>query len=128
MDNIEVLVVKDEHNERPIPEVWRDVFCQIVKLISGGNYLADSPIFNVKPLSLSDSKCIQSSIEAYGEELTELPVATWDSSVYIWMGTHWNVIIDLWTRSEGRSDLIMSAKVYERGNDYLFVVNMVYVP
>ena len=128
MVNTEVLVVKDEHNERPIPDVWRAVFFQIVKLISRQNYFRDSPLHNVKSLNESDSVHIQSYIESYGEELIELPTETWDSSIYIWMGNHWNVIIDLWTRTEGRSDLVLSAKVYEDNNEYLFDINMVYVP
>ncbi|MUH72024.1 hypothetical protein [Psychrosphaera haliotis] len=103
-------------------------FFQIVKLISRQNYFRDSPLHNVKSLNESDSLHIQSYIESYGEELIELPIETWDSSIYIWMGNHWNVIIDLWTRAEGRSDLVLSAKVYEDNNEYLFDINMVYVP
>jgi hypothetical protein len=121
-------VIKDEENELPIPQVWRDVFCQIVKSLSNKDYLVNSTISNVPSLSISDSKHIEDNIESYGEELTELPPETWDSSIYLWMGTHWDVIIDLWTLGEGQSDLVLSAKVYETNNQYTFKIEMVYVP
>jgi hypothetical protein len=128
MENIKMSVIKDEEKELPIPQVWRDVFCQIVKALSNKDYLVNSTISNVPSLSIDDSKYIEDNIESYGEELTELPAETWDSSIYLWMGTHWDVIIDLWTLGEGRSDLVLSAKVYETNNEYTFKIEMVYVP
>jgi len=128
MENIEVSVIKDEDNELPIPQIWRVVFCQIVKSFSNKDYLVNSTISNVPSLSLDASKHIEDYIESYGEELTELPPETWDSSIYLWMGDHWDVIVDLWTLGEGQSDLVLSAKVYENNNEYIFNVEMVYVP
>ena len=121
-------VIKDEENKLPIPHVWRNVFCQIVKSLSNKDYLVNSTIPNVPSLSLSDSKHIEDYIESYGEELTELPPETWCSSIYLWMGSHWHVIIDLWTLGECQSDLVLSAKVYETNNEYTFKIEMVYVP
>ena len=121
-------VIKDEENELPIPHEWRDVFCQIVRTLSNKDYLVNSTISNVPSLSLDDSKHIEDYIESYGEELTELPPETWVSSIYLWMGSHWDVIIDLWTLGEGQSDLVLSAKVYETNNEYTFKIKMVYVP
>jgi len=121
-------VIKDDENELPIPHVWRNVFCQIVKSLSNKDYLVNSSISNVLSLSIIDSKHIEDFIKSYGEELTELPHETWDSSIYLWMGTHWDVIVDLWTLGEGQSDLVLSAKVYETNNEYIFNIEMVYVP
>lgn len=121
-------VIKDEENELPIPHIWRNVFCQIVKSLSNKDYLFNSTISNVPSLSLSDSKNIEDYIESYGEELTELPPEIWGSSIYLWMGNHWDVIIDLWTLGEGQSDLVLSAKVYETNNEYTFKIEMVCVP
>jgi len=128
MESIEVSVIKDEDNELPIPHIWRVVFCQIVKSFSNKDYLVNSTISNVPSLSHNASKHIEDYIESYGEELTELPPETWDSSIYLWMGTHWDVIVDLWTLGEGRSDLVLSVKVYENNNEYIFNVEMLYVP
>jgi len=128
MENIAVPVAKDEENELPVPEIWRPVFCEIVKSFSNKNYLLKSTIPNVNSLSISDAKYIEDYIESYGEELIELPSETWDSSIYLWMGSHWNVIVDLWTLSEGLSDLVLTVKVYEVNDKYLFNIEMVYVP
>ncbi|WP_394203820.1 DUF7668 domain-containing protein [Marinagarivorans algicola] len=67
-------------------------------------------------------------IEEYGEELISLPNETWESSICIWMGNHWDVLIDLWTKGEGRSDLVLSAKVAESKNGFYIEVGMIYVP
>ena len=66
-------VIKDDENELPIPHVWRNVFCQIVKSLSNKDYLVNSSISNVLSLSIIDSKHIEDFIKSYGEELTELP-------------------------------------------------------
>ena len=128
MENIEVSVIMDEENELSIPKVWRPILCQIVKSFSNKDYLVNSTILNVNSITLDSSKHIKEYIESYGEELTELPPKTWDSSIYLWMGSHWDVIVDLWTLDEGRSDLVLSARVYKINNEYVFNVEMVHVP
>ena len=120
--------IKDKDNEHPIPLVWREIFCDIVKSFASKNYLTNSTIPNVNSLSTSDALHIQDYIESYGEKLIELPQETWDSSTYLWMGNHWDVIIDLWTLGEGQTDLVLSAKVSEVNNQYVFNIGMIYVP
>ena len=71
---------------------------------------------------------IQEYIEDYGEELIDLPDETWDTSVYICYGEYWNVIIDLFTKNEGLSDLILNAEVREKDNNYVVDIYLVYVP
>ncbi|HFQ4970525.1 TPA: hypothetical protein ACGUUK_004309, partial [Vibrio vulnificus] len=60
--------------------------------------------------------------------LVALPEQTWDSSVCMWMETHWDVLIDLWTETEGLSDLVLQAKVFESKDGYKYQIEMVYVP
>jgi len=43
------------------------------------------------------AKQIQEYIEDYGEQLVPLPEETWETSIYLWQGNYWDVIIDLWT-------------------------------
>ncbi|WP_428256323.1 DUF7668 domain-containing protein [Enterovibrio norvegicus] len=57
-----------------------------------------------------------------------MPDETWDSSICLWMGSKWEVLIDLWTEGEGRSDLALKAEVEESETNYLVTVEMVYVP
>lgn len=46
----------------------------------------------------------------------------------MWYGTHWDVLVDLWTQEEGRSDLVLSAKITEVPAGFSIKVHMVYVP
>ena len=63
-----------------------------------------------------------------GATLTALPEETWATSVAMWRGTHWDVLINLWTVEEGRSDLVLLANLYEDPSGYRCEVVMVYVP
>ena len=71
---------------------------------------------------------IQASIEDYGDRLVALPGAAWDSSVHIWSGEYWDVLVDLYTEEEGASDLVLKVRIYEASDGYQYVVDMAYVP
>jgi hypothetical protein len=124
----EVLAEKDEDNERPIPSAWRTVFREIVNAFVRHDYLLSSAIPGVAAVSDGTATQIRDYIQEYGETLTELPEETWDSSICIWMGDRWDALVDLWTISEGRSDLVLSAHVTESDSGFVFHVYMVYVP
>jgi hypothetical protein len=71
---------------------------------------------------------IREYIDQYGATLVALPQDSWDTSVCIWMGEHWNALVDLWTKEEGRSDLVLQVHVSEVGGEYVVTAYMVYVP
>ena len=119
---------KDEENEIAIPMSWRPHFVEIVEAFVRGDYSLSSGIDRVAPISESTANHIERYIESYGDILTSLPNETWESSVHIWMGGHWEAMVDLWTVAEGRSDLVLSAKIFEAGNGFSIEVGMVYVP
>lgn len=127
-DSVEVIAVKDEKNERPIPSAWRSVFRDVIHAFVKHDYQLKTGISGVAPISTDTASQIQNYLQEYGETLIELPEETWDSSVCIWMGGNWEALIDLWTLTEGRSDLVLSAKVSESDDGFLFYINMVYVP
>ena len=128
MKFIEFAVIKDEENELPIPTSWRPTFIEIVSCFCAHDYGIQSGILGVAPMSFKTEKQIEEYIKSYGEELVELSEQTWISSVCIWMGEWWEVLIDLCTASEGVSDLVLRTKVLESENGYFFQVEMVYVP
>ena len=57
-----------------------------------------------------------------------LPEETWNSSVCMWYGDHWDVLVDLWTQEEGPSDLVLSATVSEKEMVFVFAIQLVHVP
>lgn len=123
-----IIVEKNEDHELPIPHVWRPIFKSIISAFVKRDYQLSSDIKNVNPVSKNTAEQIEEYIVEYGEELIELPEASWETSVYICYGDYWNVLIDLWTKGEGLSDLVLKAEVRERNNEYIVDINLVYVP
>ena len=124
------LPIKDPDNEHPVAESWRDTFRTIVARVVDGDYeLRGIP--GVQPLSPEvGADVLRDRITNYdGVTLTELPDATWETSVAMWGGSdYWDVLIDLHTIEEGRSDLVLGARVTETSGGYSFEVHMIYVP
>lgn len=123
-----VAVEKNEKEELPIPHVWRPTFKAIVSAFVKKDYNLTSEIENINAVSKETAEQIKEYIEDYGEEIIELPDETWNSSVYIYYGGYWNVLIDLFTKDEGLSDLVLNAEVREYNNEYFIDVKLVYVP
>jgi hypothetical protein len=124
----EVLAVKDGESERPIPTAWRPIIREIVHALANEDYRLISGINGVTPFSAETADRIREYIQDYGATLTELPDETWNSSVCRWMGNRWDALIDLWTESEGRSDLVLRLNVSEVKDGFVFSMYMVYVP
>ncbi len=127
-ESSEVHAMKDEESERPIPTVWRPVISKIVRAFASRDYQLSEGVPGVAPVSPNTSEQIKKYVEDYGAELVELPEQSWESSVCIWAGNRWDALIDLWTYSEGRSDLVLSLEVFEQESGFEFYVYMVYVP
>ena len=121
----EIIVQKNEEEEGLIPHVWRPIFEKIVKAFVEKDYHINTHIPNVNPVSEDTANQIKEYIEDYGEELIELPETTWDTSVYICYGNYWNVLIDLFTKNEGLSDLVLNAEIREIDNEYVFDIKLV---
>ena len=124
----QITVEKNEEEEGPIPHVWRPIFKDIVNAFVNKDYNLSSGIKNVNPVSKSTADQIREYIEDYGEELVQLPEETWETSIYICYGDYWNIIIDLFTKGEGLSDLALNAEIREKNNNYVVDINLVYVP
>ena len=124
----QITVEKNEEEKGPIPHVWRPIFKDIVNAFVNKDYNLSSGIKNVNPVSKSTADQIREYIEDYGEELVQLPEETWETSIYICYGDYWNIIIDLFSKGEGLSDLALNAEIREKNNNYVVDINLVYVP
>jgi len=85
-------------------------------------------VAGVEPVSTDDAQHIRESIEGYGATLIELPDDAWRTSVAQWYGSHWDILVDLWTAEEGCSDLVLQGRVCESNGDISFRIHLVYVP
>ena len=120
-------VTKDDEFEQPVPSIWRPSLKAVADALTAGNGdLRDIP--DVMPLDDKLARLIERQIESYGSELSLLPEEAWESSVCRWQLTYWEVLIDLYTKEEGRSDLVLHMMVSEQDNGFRFETHLVYVP
>ncbi|MBK8257899.1 MAG: hypothetical protein IPK82_35185 [Polyangiaceae bacterium] len=120
--------VKDEDNAHPVAEVWRPTLRQIVGALCRGDYEVSEGIEDVAPVAQDVAHQMRASVADYGEQLVDLPEETWKTSVCQWMGTRWEVLVDLWTVESGRSDLVLFVNVSECKTGFRFEVYSLYVP
>lgn len=123
-----VNVSKDVSNSTYVPDIWRETIHKIVGAFSEGDYSLSIGVGNVLPISQSDALELEESVAAYGASLIKLPEKAWDTSECQWVGNSWDVFVDLFTVEEGRSDLLLRLRVYEKDDEYLFEVKIIYVP
>jgi hypothetical protein len=120
--------VKDGDAAHPVASDWRPTLREIVAALSRGDF-ALAGITSVAPVDPTTQDQIKRYLAAYGETLDELSEETWRTSVAQWMETHWEVLVDLWTKEAGDSDLVLHARVFEEGpGDYRVVIDSVHVP
>lgn len=124
----EAPALKDGESAHPIPGAWRPTLKRIVASLVSGDYALTEGIAGVQPVKKDTATQIGRSISDYGCTLVELPDETWRTSVAQWYGTHWEFLVDLWTREEGRSDLVLTGRVTETRDGYVFDLHLVYVP
>lgn len=123
-----VSVTKDSENERPIPSAWRPTLKNIVDAFVRYDYRLANGGAGVAPISEETATQIRTYVQEYGAKLVSLPQESWATSVCIWMGDHWDALIDLWTEEEGSSDLVLQVHISEVDDEFLVTVYMVYVP
>ncbi len=120
--------LKDPTNAHPVSELWRPILRRIVESFDESNYELSKGIPSVAPVSRATLGQIREYITDYGESLIDLPDDAWDTSVSQWMGTHWDVLVDLWTLESGRSDLVLAVRVFDVDGEYQFEIDSVHVP
>jgi hypothetical protein len=123
-----VPVTKDPENEGSIPSTWRPTLQSIVDAFVRHDYCLADGVAGVALVSKETATQIRTYIQEYGAKLVSLPQGSWAASVCIWMGDHWDALIDLWTEEEGSSDLVLQVHVSEVDSEFLVTIYMVYVP
>ena len=120
--------VKDKDDAHPIAGSWRPMLRNVVQRFVAGDYGLETGVMGVEAVSAQTAEHIRSYVANYGATLVDLPPDTWQTSVAQWYGTHWDVLVDLWTAEEGRSDLVLAGKIVESASGPHFTIHMVYVP
>jgi len=120
--------IKDENSPHPIPKAWRPALREVVSAFAAGDYSLKRAILSIAPIRAAIANQIKAYVAHYGEKLTALPDETWRTSVSQWTGTHWDVLVDLWTVESGASDLVLSARVFEVDAGFRIEIDSVHVP
>lgn len=122
------MLEKNEGVECPIPLEWRSVIVDIVDSIRQKQPLGRSALgYQVIP-EHGAIEWIYKSLNAYGGTLKELPEEAWRTSICIWMGSSWELLVDLFTEEEEKSDLVLFIDVFEAEGSLIFKVKSAYVP
>ena len=128
MEDANIQPAKDEDSEHPIADAWRPTLRQVVTALAKDDYDMLRGIAGVAPMITASVNYIRANIRDYGETLTALADDTWSTSVARWMGTHWEVLVDLSTEECVRSDLVLHLLVFETSNGWRFEISSVHVP
>jgi hypothetical protein len=120
--------LQDLDAEHLIAHAWRPMLRDVVRSLGEGDYALAKGVRGVAPVATSTAEQIRTVLAEYGATLIELPDDTWQTSVAQWMGTHWEILVDLWTAEEGRSDMVLAGDVIVTGEGPRLTVQMVYVP
>ncbi len=120
--------VKDEEGSHPIAGAWRPMLRDVVHCLVQGDYGLAKGVAGVEPISAKTEGQIRDYLADYGCTLVDLPPETWQTSVAQWYGPHWEILLDLWTAEEGRSDLVLGGRIVESESGPRFTIHMVYVP
>ena len=120
--------LKDPDAEHPIAGAWRPILREVVRCLAQGDYQLRQGVHCVEPVTVATAEQIRNYLAEYGATLIALPDDTWRTSVAQWMETHWEILVDLWTAEEGRSDLVLAGNVIETSAGPRLTVYMVHVP
>ncbi|WP_298335691.1 hypothetical protein [uncultured Erythrobacter sp.] len=108
---MELSDLASDDGEHLVPATWRSVFEDIVRAFSAGDFqLKESTIDFVAPIDEETAKHFEYCVASYGDIIVELDPKVWDQSIYARTFDGWQFLIDLTTRSEQVSDLVLHAK------------------
>ena len=123
----DIPVTKNSEYERPVPHSWRPALKSLADYIVCDIPSESHPGVSLEAIDNDSLSISRANMEAYPAQFGPLSCASWDSSVYIWMQDHWDILIDLTTRDGKVSDLVLHASAREAGDELSMRVGLVYV-
>lgn len=118
-------IKKESNQELPIPTEWRSTLETIANAIVDGKSPEGSNIRKLDPESIDVSL---NNIHDYPDKLGSLTAAAWETSTYLWMGSYWEVLLDLSAHDGSTTDLALHLRVFENKDVFEFEPGLVYVP
>lgn len=120
-----VFTNKTLDKEQPVPSEWRSTLKYIADEFVSGRAPQGNNIRAVEPETL---KINVDNISDYPDTIGPLQDVTWSSSIHVWTGDHWEILLDLSTKDHQTSDLVLRLRVYDVNNQCEFEPGLIYVP
>lgn len=120
--------IKDLVNEHPIASHWRPIIKLAADAFAKNDYGLEKPVDGIQTIPIDIALANKDYVSDYGEVLINLPEETWETSCAQWMGDYWEIIVDLFTENEGRSDLVLNGRVFEDSVSMSLEIGLIYVP
>jgi len=118
-------VKKIPDEELPVPIEWRSILKKIADEITAGRVPRGE---NIRAIDAERLEISLDNIRDYPDPIGSLHDVTWCSSIYAWQDNFWEVLLDLSTTDNERSDLVLHLRVHGLNNEYEFEPGLVYVP
>jgi hypothetical protein len=118
-------IQKVDGYEQPVPGRWRLTLKLIADAFADGRIPAGN---GIRPVDAKIARINFAQIDDYPDATGPLRETSWDTSICVWTGDHWQVLVDLITVSGGRSDLVLHAKVFEFDDRVEIESGLIYVP
>lgn len=116
-------IKKDLDNEVPVPMEWREALANIANALT-----LDAFPENIQKPEQDILEINNQNIKAYPDAIGPLSEKSWDTSITVWQGEYWAVLIDLSDEYGETTDLVLHAKVKENDGEYQFEPGLIYVP
>lgn len=105
----------------------RSTITRIVEAFAAGDFqLRDHQVDGVLPISAEIANQMAGYVRDYGDLLAALDEAVWETSIYCWTGSSWDILVDLSTSRETVSDLVLFLGISDEPR--LIEVRAVHVP
>jgi len=112
--------------ELPVPHAWRPTLKLIADALVAGRPPGGPGIQDIDDSSL---KINHANISQYPDEITQLSLESWASSVHVKSGEGcWTVLLDLTTSDGSVSDLVLHVRVLENDGSFEFLPELAFVP
>ena len=121
-------IEKNTDRELPVPTVWRAALTELADSFVLNGFNSSKSTFLSRAIDEDIIKINKSNIENYPDQIGMLIQKSWDTSVYVWTGKDWSVLVDLSTSDGKTSDLVMHTTVREVAGSYKIKAGLIYVP
>jgi|HubBroStandDraft_1064217.scaffolds.fasta_scaffold1175769_1 hypothetical protein len=119
-------MVRSMSESRPVPERFRPALQALIRMIAHG----DAAAIRASPQIRVGEGDSLLWVRDYPDTVIPLPAEGWELADAIQVSGHpelWSVVVPLWTKAQGRSDLTLEATVEDRDENPIVRIDNIHV-